>query len=182
MAISKERKREVVALLKEWAARSEAMYFAQFTGLNMKQLNDLRHRARQSGGEFHVVKNTLARIAFKEAGFTVEESLFSGSTAIAFAFEDPPALAKALYEFNRTNPALVVKGGYLRQQLLSPERVQALSELPPLPIMRSQLLGTILAPASQLARLLAEPGRQIAAVLKAYSEKESQGQAEVSPA
>lgn len=174
MAISKERKNEVVALLKDWAARSEAMYIAQFTGLNMKQIDDLRHRVRQCGGEFHVVKNTLARLAFKEAGFTLEESFFNGSTAIAFAFQDPPALAKALYEFNRTNPALVVKGGYLKQQILSAENVQALSELPPLPITRGQLLGTILAPASQLARMLAEPGRQIAAVLKAYSEKENQ--------
>ncbi len=174
MAISKERKNEVVALLKESAQRSEAMYITQFTGLNMKQIDDLRHRARQCGGEFHVVKNTLARIAFREAGFTLEENLFSGSTAIAFAFQDPPALAKALYEFNRTNPALVVKGGYLKQQILSAENVQALSELPPLPIMRGQLLGTLLAPASQLARILAEPGRQIASVLKAYSEKESQ--------
>jgi len=174
LAISKERKNEVVTQLKEWAGRSEAMYITQFTGLNMKQIDDLRHRARQCGGEFHVVKNTLARIAFREAGFTLEESLFSGSTAIAFAFQDPPALAKVLYEFNRTNPALVVKGGYLKQQILSAENVQALSELPPLPIMRSQLLGTIMAPASQLARVLAEPGRQIAAVLKAYSEKENQ--------
>lgn len=174
MAISKERKNEVVALLKEWAARSEAMYVAQFTGLNMKQIDDLRHRVRQCGGEFHVVKNTLARIAFKEAGFPLEENLLSGSTAIAFAFQDPPALAKVLFEFNRTNQALVVKGGYLKQALLSAENVRALSELPPLPVVRAQLLGTIMAPASQLARILAEPGRQIAAVLKAYSEKDNQ--------
>jgi large subunit ribosomal protein L10 len=153
------------------------MYITQFTGLNMKQIDDLRHRVRQCGGEFHVIKNTLARIAFKDAGYTMEESFFSGSTAIAFAFQDPPALAKALYEFSRTNPALVVKGGYLKQQLLSAANVQALSELPPLPIMRGQLLGTILAPASQLVRILAEPGRQIASVLKAYSEKENQSAA-----
>ncbi|GAB4483358.1 MAG: 50S ribosomal protein L10 [Anaerolineales bacterium] len=174
MAISKERKNEVVALLKDWAGRSEAMYVTQFTGLNMKQIDDLRHRVRQCGGEFHVVKNTLALIAFKEAGFTIDESLFSGSTAIAFAFQDPPALAKAIYEFNRTNPALVVKGGYLKQQILSAENIQALSELPPLPVIRGQLLGTIAAPATKLARILAEPGRQIASVLKAYSEKENQ--------
>lgn len=173
MAISKERKNEVVALLKDWVARSEAMYITQFTGLNMKQIDDLRHRVRQCGGEFHVVKNTLARIAFKEAGFAMDASFFSGSTAIAFAFQDPPALAKALYEFNRTNPALVIKGGYLKQQPITAENIQALSELPPLPVMRGQLLGTILAPASQLARILAEPGRQIAAVIKAYAEKEN---------
>lgn len=174
MAISKERKNEVVALLKEWVARSEAMYITQFTGLNMKQIDELRHRVRQCGGEFHVVKNTLARIAFKEADFAMQESFFSGSTAIAFAFQDPPSLAKTLYEFNRANPALVVKGGYLKNQPLSAENVQALSELPPLPVMRGQLLGTLLAPASQLARILAEPGRQIAAVLKAYSERKNQ--------
>lgn len=173
MAISKERKNEVIELVKGWANQSKAMYVTEYTGLNMKQIDELRLKVRQTGGEFHIVKNTLGKLAFEQIGLAVTEELFSGSTAIAFAFEDAPSLAKVINDFSRTNEALKVKGGYLDGALISAVDVQALAELPPLPIMRAQLLGTILAPASQLVRTLAEPARQIAAVLRAYSEKDS---------
>lgn len=174
MAISKERKNEVIELVKRWANQSKAMYVTEYTGLNMKQIDDLRLKARQAGGEFHIVKNTLGKLAFEQIGLSVKEELFSGSTAIAFAFQDAPSLAKVLNEFARTNEALKVKGGYLEGEVISAANVQALAELPPLPVMRAQLLGTILAPASQLVRTLAEPARQIAAVLRAYSERDNQ--------
>ncbi|MGB9673583.1 MAG: 50S ribosomal protein L10 [Anaerolineales bacterium] len=173
MAITKARKNEVIELVKGWAAQSKAMYVAEYTGLNMKQMDDLRQKVRQAGGEFHIVKNTLGKLAFEQAGLTVKSEFFTGSTAIAFAFEDAPSLAKVLNDFARTNDLLKVKGGYLEGVVISAENVQSLAELPPLPVMRAQLLGTILAPASQLVRTLAEPARQIAAVLRAYSEKEN---------
>ncbi len=173
MAITKARKNELIELVKGWANQSKAVYIAEYAGLNMKQIDDLRLKARQTGGEFHVVKNTLCKIAFEQIGLPVKEELFSGSTAIAFAFQDAPSLAKVLNDFARTNEALKIKGGYLDEALISAENVHSLAELPPLPVMRAQLLGTILAPAGQLVRTLAEPARQIAAVLRAYSEKDT---------
>lgn len=173
MAISKARKNEVIAMVQEWASRSQAMFVVEYTGLNMKQIDDLRLKTRQNGGEFHVIKNTLGKLAFESAGLPVKEELFTGSTAIAFAFQDPPALAKVLNEFARTNEALKVKGGYLEKEAINAANVQMLADLPPLPVMRAQLLGTLLAPASQLVRTLAEPARSMAAVIKAYSEKDS---------
>jgi large subunit ribosomal protein L10 len=116
------------------------------------------------------VKNTLGKLAFEKAGLPLPENFFTGSTAVGFAFRDAPAVAKAMTDFARTNEALKVKGGYLNNRPMNAEGVKSLADLPPLPVLRAQLLGTILAPASKLVRTLAEPGRQIAAVLKAYSE------------
>lgn len=172
MAITKARKRELVEAYMEWLGKSKAVILAEYLGLTMKDMDALRSKVREAGGEFHVIKNTLGKLAFQEAGYEVPEEFFAGSTAAGFAFADAPAVAKALMDFARTAEALNVKGGYMDARPVSAEQVKALAELPPLPVLRAQLLGTLLAPASQLARLLAEPGRQVATVLKAFSEKE----------
>ncbi len=172
MAISKERKQEMVAQYVQWFQSSQAMFVTEYTGLKMKDMDALRAKVRESGGEFHVIKNTLAQVAMAQAGLQVPPSLLEGSTAFVFAFQDVAAAAKALAEFTRTSEFVKVKGGFLERKAIGAEEVKALAELPPLPQMRAQLLGTILAPASQLARTLAEPARQVAAVLRAFSEKE----------
>lgn len=174
MAISKKRKEELVAQYSEWLNNSRAMIFAEYKGMSMKDFDTLRSKVREAGGEFHVVKNTLSHIAFKQAGFDLQENLFSESTAIGFAFSDAPAVAKTINEFAKSTPALTVKGGYLGKTALDSRAVTALADLPPLPVVRAQLLGTLLAPASKLVRMLAEPGRQIAAVIKAYAEPETE--------
>jgi len=173
LAITKERKNETIAHYKDWAARSKAMVVAQYTGLTMKQIDDLRAKVREAGGEFHIVKNTLGKLAFEAEGFTIPKDYFEGSTAIVFAFQDPPSLAKVVAEFGRTNEFLKVKGGYLEREPISAANVQSLADLPSLPVMRAMLLGTILAPASQLVRTLAEPARQLAAVMQAYADKDA---------
>lgn len=173
MAVTKNRKNELVALYREWAINSQAVIVVEYSGLTMKNLDTLRSKVREAGGEFHVVKNTLGKLAFSAENFVNPEKLFQGSTAVAFAKTDPPALAKAFSEFARTSEFLKIKGGYLGKDLISIESVQALADLPPLPVVRGQLLGTIMAPASQLARILAEPARMLASVVKAYSDKEA---------
>lgn len=90
-----------------------------------------------------------------------------------FAFEDAPATAKAVMEYIRTTEFLKVKGGFLGKNAITADAVKSLADMPPLPVLRAQLLGTLLAPAGKLVRTLAEPGRQIAAVVKAYSEPET---------
>lgn len=173
MAISKGRKKEALTLYIEWANRSQAMFVTEYRGLNMKQIDDLRAKIRDAGGEFHIVKNTLGKLAFQQEGMPLPDNYFEGSTAISFAFEDAPSVAKAMTEFARTSEFLKIKGGYLDKQPINAEDVKALADLPPLPVLRAQLLGTILAPASQLARTLAEPARQVAAVFQAYADKEN---------
>jgi large subunit ribosomal protein L10 len=173
LAISKERKDDLVSQYVEWLNNSQALIVTEYHGLTMKQIDDLRSKVREAGGEFHIVKNTLGKLALESAGLQSSDTYMVGSTAIAFAFRDAPAMAKVFSDFARTSEFVKIKGGYLEKQAISPAEVQALADLPPLPVLRAQLLGTIMAPASRLARTLAEPGRQIASVLKAYADREA---------
>lgn len=172
MAITKSEKKELVEQYQGWLQNGKAVFLAEYLGMNMAQMDQLRARVREAGGEFHVVKNTLAKIALKEQGIPVDEQMLSGSTAAGVAFTDAPAMAKVMSEFAKEVEFLKIKGGFLDSQPVTAGQVVALAELPPLPVMRAQLLGTLMAPASKLARVLAEPARQLASVIKAYSEQE----------
>ena len=173
MAITKERKNELITQYSEWLQQSKAMVMTQYVGLTMKDIDGLRAKIRENGGEFHIIKNTLAKKAFEQAGYPVPTAQLEGSTAMIFAFTDAQATVKAVTDFAKGSEFLKIKGGYLEKQALTASQLKALSDLPPLPVMRAQLLGVLLAPASKLVRTLAEPGRQIASVLRAYSEKEA---------
>lgn len=173
LAISEKRKQELVSEYGEWLKRSQAVILTEYMGLTMTDLDNLRAKVREVGGEFHVVKNTLGKIAFQQAGMPLTEGFFEGSTAVGFAFEDAAALAKVMIDFAKTIDLLKLKGGFLKTRSMTSEQVKTLAKLPSLPVIRAQLLGALQAPASQLARTLAEPGRGIAATLKAYAEKET---------
>lgn len=171
MAISKQRKEEVLAQYNDWVKRSEAVILVEYTGANMKSLDNLRSKIRDAGGEFHVVKNTLARRVFADNGMDIPGDLLEKSTAISFAFSDPASTAKALTDATKGNEFVKVKGGFMAGKALNPAQVKALSDLPPLPVMRATLLGVLQAPAGKLVRTLAEPARGLAAVIKARSEQ-----------
>jgi large subunit ribosomal protein L10 len=115
----------------------------------------------------------LFGIALNKIGMDQPAEFLEGSTLIGFAFADAPALAKVISEVTAKSEVFKVKGGYLGKQVISSKEIKALADLPPLPVMRARLLGTLLAPASQLVRTLAEPARSLAAVVKAYSEKDA---------
>lgn len=173
MAITKERKQQLVQQYVDWLDRSQAMIVAQYTGLRMKDIDALRARIREMGGEFHIVKNTLGSVAFKSAGLDLPAGLLEGSTAVIFAFRDAPETVKAVTDFARTSEFVKIKGGYLEKRPINVEEVKALADLPPLPVVRAQLLGMLSAPASKLVRTLAEPARSLASVMQAYSEKDA---------
>jgi large subunit ribosomal protein L10 len=173
LAISKKRKGELVNQYTAWMDKSQAMFLTEYTGLSMKGIDDLRAKVRDVGGEFHIVKNTLGEVAFNSAGLKLPEGFLHGSSAIVFAFRDAPETAKVLADFARTNEFVKIKGGYLDRNPITAAEVKSLAELPPLPVMRAQLLGVISAPASKLVRTLAEPARQVASVLKSYADKDS---------
>jgi large subunit ribosomal protein L10 len=173
LAISKQRKEEVLAQYQDWLKRSEAVILVEYSGANMKMMDMLRSKIRDTGGEFHVVKNTLARRAFESNGMKLPADAFTKSTAVSFAFKDPASTAKALSDATKGNEFVKVKGGFLAGQALNTAQVKALADLPPLPVVRAQLLGVLQAPASKLVRTLAEPARGVAAVVKAFSEKAS---------
>lgn len=171
MAISKERKDEVLAQYNDWVQRSQAVVLVEYTGTNMKSLDTLRAKIRESGGEFHVVKNTLARRVFADNNMELPQDFLVKSTAISFAFSDPASTAKALTEATKGNEFIKVKGGYMAGKVLDASQVKALSDMPPLPVVRAQLLGVLQAPAGKLVRTIAEPARGLAAVVQAFTEK-----------
>lgn len=173
MAISKEQKAALVEQYADWMDRSEAMILTEYIGLTMKDIDELRQKTREAGGEFHVVKNTLGNLAFEKADIPQPSGKLEGSTAIAFAFDDPALMAKSVSDFARSSDFLKIKGGYLEKDALDPQEIKALADLPPMPVLRAQLLSTILAPANQLARILVEPARQVSAVINAFAEKEN---------
>lgn len=177
LAITKERKEEVLATYADWMKRSQAVILVEYTGVTMKALDNIRAKVRESGGEFHVVKNTLARRAFTDMGMQFPSDYLVKSTAVSFAFNDPASTAKALTDAMKGNEFVKVKGGFMSGQALNAAQVKALADMPPLPVMRAQLLGVLQAPASKLARTIAEPARGLAAVLKAFSEKASEASA-----
>ncbi len=171
MAKSKQQKQAMLAEYQDWLGKSQAVILVEYTGVKMADLDVIRARAREAGGEFHIVKNTLAKLALEQAGLNVPAGALEKSTAIGFAFSDAAAFAKALGEATKSMEAIKIKAGFLGTNVLSAAEVKALANLPPLPVMRAQLLGVLQAPAGKLVRLLAEPGRQVASVLKAYSDQ-----------
>lgn len=169
MAFTKKEKEALIANYEKWLKESKAVYVMSYQKMRMKDIDALRSEAREIGGEFHVVKNTLMKIALKNCGFE-DSSVFSDSSLVAFAFQDAPALAKIVDKASSTD-LFAVKGGYMDGAILDAKSIIALSKLPPLPQMRAQLLALIQTPATQLVRTISEPARQVAAVVKAYSEK-----------
>ena len=173
MARSKEKKREIVDQYGEWLQKSKAFVITEYLGMTVKDMDELRARVREAGGEFHIVKNTLIKRVLNDSGLELDDQHFLKTTAVGFAFEDAPALAKVMTDYAKVSDFLKIKAGYLDRRLMNAGEVNSLANLPPLPVLRASLLSTILAPASRLARTLAEPGRQVAALLKAYGEAET---------
>ncbi|MBN1231700.1 MAG: 50S ribosomal protein L10 [Anaerolineales bacterium] len=171
MALSRNKKEKVLNQYAKWIQEARAIVVTEYTGLTMPAIDQLRAKVREVGGEFHVVKNTLGKNAFESAGLNAPDDYFVNSTAIGVAFEDAPGLAKAIIDFAKDSEFVQVKGGFLGTDLMNSNQVKIMAELPPLPVVRAQLLGTIMAPASKLVRTLAEPGRQIAQVVKAYADQ-----------
>ena len=171
MAVSKERKDEVLATYAEWLKKSEAVILVEYTGVKMKDLDNIRAKIRETGAEFHILKNTLARRAFADNGMDLPAEFLVQSTAVSFAFSDPASTAKALSDATKGNQFVKVKGGFMGGQVLNAQQVKTLADMPPLPVVRAQFLGVLQAPAGKLVRTIAEPARGLAAVIKAFSEK-----------
>ena len=171
LALSKQKKNEVVEQYKEWLNNSQSVILVEYVGTNVKEMENIRDQVREVGGEFHVVKNTLIKLALEANGYSIPEGMLDNSSAASFAFSDPAATAKALSDATKGVEAIKVKGGYMGTEYLDAAQVKALADLPPLPVVRAQLLGVLQAPAGKLVRTIVEPARSLASVLQAYSDK-----------
>ena len=164
----------VVDEVRERLRSSSAVILTEYRGLKVKDLSTLRRTLRSSGGDYKVYKNTLVRFAVQDLELSGLEELLTGPTAIAFVGDGPDGrpgdavgVAKALRDFARTNPALVVKGGVLGESILTARDATALADIPPREVLLARLAGGFAAPLQQLAGLLAAIPRNFAYGLKA---------------
>ena len=161
-------------LTKEYAARLNASPFfivIGYQGLKVSHFSELRQRLQKAGAEVHVVKNSIFRIAAKEAGVAELNGSLAGQMAVVTGQKDISAAAKTLKNFAAEFDKLKIKFGFLNNARLEEAEVIALAELPSLDVLRGKLLGLLNAPATKLVVLLNTPASLLAQVIKAKSEK-----------
>jgi large subunit ribosomal protein L10 len=164
----------VVDEVKERLASSSALLLTEYRGLDVAAISELRKALRDAGGDYKVFKNTLVRFAARDAGIEIDD-LLTGPTAIAFVRDgngddtagDPVLVAKALRDFAKGNPALVVKGGVMDGKALDADEARALADVEPRDVLLSKLAGAFAAPMQQFAGLLEALPRNFAYGLQA---------------
>jgi large subunit ribosomal protein L10 len=171
----------VVEEIRTKLSESDATVLTEYRGLTVRDLADLRGTLRGSGTEYKVFKNTLARRAVAGAGLDDITSLFEGPVAIAFVRGDAAAAAKALRDFGRTNPALIVKGGLLGERVITPADIEALAELPSRDIMLTQIAGMFQAPLTKAAGLFQAFTRNLAYGVQALIDQRVAGGEALTP-
>jgi len=161
-------------ITKEYASRLNASPFflvVDYKGLTVGQFTELRKRLNKAGSEVHVVKNSIFRIAAKEAGVVDLSGSLVGQLAVVTGQRDISAAAKTLKTFQSEFEKPRLKFGYLNNQRLETAELMALADLPSIEVLRGRLLGLFQAPAVHLARLLNTPATQLARVLQARADK-----------
>lgn len=161
--------------IRKKADSSSFAALTDFKGMSVEELTGLRVRLRQAGGEYHVVKNTLARIAFTDGKHDVLKDKFHENSGVAFAFEDPVQVAKALSDFLRQSKLFKVREGSLDGKAMTPEQIEALAKLPGREQLLGQLLGTMNAVPTNFVSLFANMIRSLLYALKAIEEKKAEG-------
>jgi len=171
--MQKEDKARVVAELTERLRSADTLIVADYRGLTMPQIDDLRGKLLEHGAKFTVVKNTLTRRAAKDAGAEALLALLDGPSAIAFieADGDMVAVAKALADSARDTKVLAIRGGILEGKEIGADDVDELSKLPPLEILRGQVLGAVIAPLTQLIGLVSAPLQNLVGLIDARIEQ-----------
>lgn len=154
---------------------SDAAVLTEYRGLTVTALAELRGALRPAGTEYKVFKNTLARLAVEAAGLNELLPMLSGPTAIAFVRGDAVVAAKALRDFGKAYPALVIKGGLLGPRVLTPGEVESLAEIEPRDVLLARLAGGFQAPLVKAAGLFQAFTRNFAYGLKAYVEARIEG-------
>jgi large subunit ribosomal protein L10 len=162
-------KERVVEQLAERLRSTETLMVADYRGLTMPEIDELRSRLLEAGARFTVVKNTLTKLAAEQAGTTDVLQLIDGPTAIAFleAEGDPVAVAKVLSETARAHDVLVIRGGVLEGTVVGDAEIKRLATLPPADVLRAQLAGAVVAPLTTVVGLFTAPLRDFVGVLEA---------------
>jgi large subunit ribosomal protein L10 len=171
--VKKEDKERLVTELTERLKSTDTLLVADYRGLTMPQIDDLRSKLLEHGARFAVVKNTLTRRAAEAAGSDTLLALLEGPTAIAFLESDgdPVAVAKALVDAARETRVLELRGGMLEGRPVEPGEIESLAKLPPLDILRGQVLGAVTAPLTGIVALFTAPLQDLYGLIDARIEQ-----------
>jgi large subunit ribosomal protein L10 len=168
----RKEKEQVVAELAERLRSSQTLILADYRGLSVSELDEVRTKLLEHGARFHVVKNTLTKLAADEAGFETLKELLDGPTAIAFVGDgDMVSVAKTLSETARKTKVLELKGGILEGTPMDAAQVSELAKLPPADVLRGQVLGAIVGPLNEIVGLFAAPVQDFVGLLNARIEQ-----------
>jgi len=177
-------KERIVSELAERLKNSQNLLVADYRGLTMPEIDELRSKLLETGARFSVVKNTLTKRAAEEAGVQQLLELIDGPTAIAFidAEGDPAAAAKILNDTARAHDVLVIRGGLLDGDTVSDVEIKRLATLPPADVVRAQFAGAVAAPLTTIVGLFTAPLRDLVGVLEArITQLQEQGETMTEP-
>jgi large subunit ribosomal protein L10 len=169
--MERSKKEEVVAGLKRSFAEAQAVFVADFKGINMETLTGLRVKVREAGCEIQVAKNTLVKLAALNTPMGRLDEIFVGNNALGRTAKDPAILAKVLTEFAKANEKFVIKGGLLGDRPLTPAQIKALAGLPGREALLAGFLGTLNAVPTGFARVLAAVPRKLLYALTAIRDR-----------
>lgn len=166
-------KTAVVGEIKEKLTGSVGIVMADYRGLSVKEMQELRSRIRESGGELKVYKNTLTEIALRELAMPAMDEYLEGPTAFLFAHEDPVAPTKALVEFAKKHEALEVKGGFVQNAIVDADGVKAIAALPSREELIAKIMGTMLNPVRGFMSMANAPAGALARAMRAVADQKA---------
>ncbi len=173
--MGRSEKASSIAELREKLVAARGAVLADFRGLSVAELSELRALLRKSGAEFAVVKNTLAKIAIRDTPLAGLSGYFEGPTSIAIGRTDPVAPSKVLSTWGKSRPTFTVKGGLVEGQVVGPAEVLVLGDLPPREVLLARMLGAFQTPLQGLASVLSAQVRALASVLDQVRRRKEQG-------
>jgi len=171
LAISKQRKEELVAQYVEKLEQSKGIILIDYRGLGVSDTDSIRQAMRSIGSSFHVVKNRLLALALKEKNMSFPQEWLLGPTGVGFCLDEVPPVTKIFVDAAKDLGKLEIKGGLLGASVLDSGQVRTIAKLPSKEVLLAQVLGTINAPASQVVGVVASGIRQIVNVLQAHVDK-----------
>ena len=177
MAISKDKKQQIMADYVDRMSNSGAMILTDYRGLSVARITDLRRRLREVDGTFQVVKNTLFLRALDEVGVSLPGDDLEGPLAIGYCMGEVPPVAKILVDFAGESDSLEIKGAMLGTSFLDAKGVKGLGDLPPREVLLAQLVGSVQGPMSSIVSTIAAPMRELVQVLQARAEQEQEAAA-----
>ena len=177
MPVTRVKKGTLIEEYRELVRNSGALVFTNFRGTSVKQINSLRGKMKETGGDYVVAKNTLLRIALEQEGRVAPRELLKGPNGVVFTSEDVARSVTALKDWIKTAKVVEITGAVLENSALDAAAAEKLSELPTREQVLSSILGTLNAPAGSLVRVLNAPLSSLVRVINAHVEKEQEAAA-----